>query len=426
MTFFERYFFKPNAAMKLLSLALLPFSAVFWAASMARAFRHPKSTAKNLGIRVVSVGNLVLGGSGKTPFVCALYEHFAPRVRTFIVLRGYGRKSRGTLVVARGGGALVGVDESGDEAALYARAGAHVIVSESREAGIARARELGARLVLLDDGFRQFGVRKFDVVLRPFLPPANDFCAPSGAYRVAKRLESRADLIVEFGELAREFRIVALEDALGAGGEKNAENALNSNLAQNVAQSAGENLLKSDENLAQNGDGAGQNLASGAGQNFATISPKFSQNTAQNPAQNPAKNADEIGQSPAQKTPAFAPNSNLDYLPAQDLLKWAQSASLPRLVLVSGVANPSRLAAFYPLCVGAKHLPDHADFTAAQLAQIAQDAGADGLLVTQKDAVKIAALAGLETSVFVLQMRTKIPPKIVEKIENYVYEKDEK
>jgi tetraacyldisaccharide 4'-kinase len=109
-----------------------------------------------------------------------LAKHFA---KPAIVLRGYGRKSRGMVVVKDKSTILCDVIKSGDEAMLYAESlsNATVIVSEIRERGIAEAKAMGCDVVLLDDGYGKHAIDKLDLVINVVTP--NRFCLPSGAYR---------------------------------------------------------------------------------------------------------------------------------------------------------------------------------------------------------------------------------------------------
>jgi len=121
--------------------------------------------ARRLAGPVVSVGNLSLGGTGKTPLVILLGELLAARgVRLDVLTRGYGRRSRGVALVDPAGP----VSEFGDEPLLLARRlRVPVIVGEDRyQAGCFAEQRFGPQLHLLDDGFqhRQLA-RAFDIVL---------------------------------------------------------------------------------------------------------------------------------------------------------------------------------------------------------------------------------------------------------------------
>lgn len=172
----EGYLYHPSLIQKLLSILLLPLSLFY---CLIAYIRYRRSVPKNLGITVVSIGNLTVGGSGKTPLVIELAKHFT---KPAIVLRGYGRKSRGMIVV-KDKNILCDTAMSGDEAMLYAQSLEHavVIVSEKRERGIAEALVMGCEMVFLDDGYGKHGIEKLDIVIEVATP--NRFCLPSGAYR---------------------------------------------------------------------------------------------------------------------------------------------------------------------------------------------------------------------------------------------------
>ncbi len=127
-------------------------------------FRFKSKIAENFGIDIISVGNLSVGGSGKTPLVTALalkYENVA------IILRGYGRESKGLHVVSNNGEILVDVNTSGDEAMIYAHkvSNALVIVSEDRKIAIKKAKEMGAKIIFLDDAYSKHDIKKLDLLI---------------------------------------------------------------------------------------------------------------------------------------------------------------------------------------------------------------------------------------------------------------------
>ena len=160
------------------------------------AIKRVRSKPINYGIPVVSIGNIIVGGSGKTPFSIKLarrYENVA------VILRGYGRESKGLFVVSKNGEILTDVKTSGDEAMLLAKflPKATIIVCEDRKKAILKAKELGCKLVLLDDGFSKYDIDKFDILLRPKKEPTNLFCLPSGGYREPKMAYSFANLVFQ-------------------------------------------------------------------------------------------------------------------------------------------------------------------------------------------------------------------------------------
>lgn len=133
--------------------------------------RHPHRT-RRLERPVISVGNLVLGGSGKTPLVAALARLLiAAGERPAILSRGYGRRDvpDGVVVVSDGERVLAAPTQSGDEPYMLARAlaGVPVLVSPDRHlAGRLAERRLGCTVHLLDDGFQHVQLaRDVDLVV---------------------------------------------------------------------------------------------------------------------------------------------------------------------------------------------------------------------------------------------------------------------
>jgi tetraacyldisaccharide 4'-kinase len=144
-------------------------------------------------IPIISIGNIIVGGSGKTPFTIALANKLEKNVA--IVLRGYGRKSKGCIVISKNGEILESVEVSGDEAQEIATStNAIVIVAENREIGINKAKELGAKVVILDDGFDK-AFKKLNIVIDVKID--NPFCLPSGGYRYPRKFLKYADILLK-------------------------------------------------------------------------------------------------------------------------------------------------------------------------------------------------------------------------------------
>ncbi len=131
-------------------------------------------------IKIISVGNLTVGGSGKTPLVTALAKKYK---KPAIILRGYGRESSGMIVIKDEKNILCNVKRSGDEAMIYAQKlpNAVVIVSEDRKIAIQKAKELGCEIVLLDDAYSKHDIKKLDILID--VETKNSACLPSGPYR---------------------------------------------------------------------------------------------------------------------------------------------------------------------------------------------------------------------------------------------------
>jgi len=169
--------------------------------------RFKNKSPQDFGIKVISIGNLSVGGSGKTPLTSALASNYES---VAIVLRGYGRKSQGLHVVKDSREILCDVDVSGDEAMIYAHkvSNAIVIVSEDRKKGILKAKEMGAKIVFLDDAYSKHDIKKLDILLH--VETQNNSCLPSGAFR--ERLWSAKEaLVLKDGVDFK--RVVELKDA---------------------------------------------------------------------------------------------------------------------------------------------------------------------------------------------------------------------
>ncbi|PRM96603.1 tetraacyldisaccharide 4'-kinase [Aliarcobacter cryaerophilus] len=191
----EDYLFFPNFSQKILSYLLLPLSFLY---IFIIFIKRVTSSKIDFGIPIISIGNLTIGGSGKTPITIELAKNFND---VCVILRGYGRVSKGLFVVSLNGEIKVDVSTSGDEAMLLATSlkNATVIVSEDRVLGINKAKELGCKVIFLDDGFSKYNIKKFDILLKPKDEPTNNFCIPSGAYREPKSFYKKANLVLKEG-----------------------------------------------------------------------------------------------------------------------------------------------------------------------------------------------------------------------------------
>ena len=194
-SFFETMFFSPRWYHYPVILLLLPLSLLYGVLMSLRRAAIPK---KSFGIPIVSVGNLIVGGSGKTPFVTALASRYKD---VSIVSRGYGRQSKGLVEVSQKGKILTNVEQSGDEPMLMAVSlpYASVIVSEDRHKAIALAKEQGAKFIILDDGFNRVEIEKFEILLEPEIIK-NYLPFPAGAFREFWFSKKYADIVAKEGE----------------------------------------------------------------------------------------------------------------------------------------------------------------------------------------------------------------------------------
>jgi len=153
-------------------------------------------------VPVISVGNLVAGGAGKTPLTLYLARLLAGKGRKVaVVSRGYGRRSKGVVVVSRGEGPLVKWRDSGDEPYMMALLveGVSIVVSERRRVGVRLAvEELGADVILLDDAFQHVQLaRDLDIVaVDAAAPVGNGHLLPGGPLREHPSGVGRAGVLV--------------------------------------------------------------------------------------------------------------------------------------------------------------------------------------------------------------------------------------
>lgn len=189
---YEVMLFMPKWYHVPLIVLLSPLSLLY---GLAMWLRRVLSVKKDFGIPIVSIGNLMVGGSGKTPFTIALAEN---REGVYIISRGYGRQSKGMIVVSDKGRILTDVYHGGDEAMLMAKSLplASVIVSEDRPKAIEYAKAQGAKIIFLDDGFNQVKIKKLEILLEP-QKIHNYFPFPSGGFREFFFAKRYADIIVK-------------------------------------------------------------------------------------------------------------------------------------------------------------------------------------------------------------------------------------
>lgn len=214
-----------SAAARLARILLMPLSWVFAMISTARTmfYRRGWLHREQVEIPVVSVGNLSVGGTGKTPLVTWLairlrIEGFHP----VVVSRGYGGKARRPVVinfdpawtlpaefghrVFRPRSYFEAFDAAGDEAVLIARrAGCPVVVFRDRAEACRTARDCyEPDCILLDDGFQHLRLRRdLDIVILA-KRDAESYRLPAGPLREGLDALARADVVVHVGDSVSE------------------------------------------------------------------------------------------------------------------------------------------------------------------------------------------------------------------------------
>jgi tetraacyldisaccharide 4'-kinase len=186
---------------------LAPLGWVYGTAAAARVAAYRRGWRRRARLRgaVIGVGNLSVGGSGKTPIVARLAELLRDEGLPVAVLsRGYGGSFRGdALVVSDGSTVQATPAEAGDEPVMLARAVPGVVVAVGRRrdrAGRAVEERFGPRVHLLDDGFQHLRLARDLDVLCLDVADLGDRPLPAGRLREFPRAAARADVVLLGGD----------------------------------------------------------------------------------------------------------------------------------------------------------------------------------------------------------------------------------
>ena len=194
------------------SLASWTFFVLLWPLALlfrlivairASCYRYGLLKVYRAAVPVISVGNLTVGGTGKTPVADVLVKILIAReLRVAVVSRGYGGQFRGEVgLVSAGDGVLMMPPQlAGDEPCLLAQRNPALLVFVARERarGVRAAEAAGAQVIVLDDGFQHLPVhRDCDIVLLDSRAPfGNGQLLPAGPLREAVGALRRADLVI--------------------------------------------------------------------------------------------------------------------------------------------------------------------------------------------------------------------------------------
>jgi len=207
-----------------------PFSAIYNIALKCRRFCYDHLRKPDrLPAKVISIGNITLGGTGKTPAVIALaYEARKRGHNPCVLTRGYKGKAKDTCFISKGEGPLLNAEQAGDEAFLMAETlrGVPIVKGSNRfRAGImaleydqlAIVNLPQSRLFLLDDGFQHWRLhRDIDVLLVDATNPfGNGRLFPEGIMREPFSAFGRADIIlITKSDVASEWAIYDITDEI--------------------------------------------------------------------------------------------------------------------------------------------------------------------------------------------------------------------
>ncbi|MEW6328430.1 MAG: tetraacyldisaccharide 4'-kinase [Thermodesulfobacteriota bacterium] len=184
---------------------LLPFGYLYSQAMRLRSKLYDIGIFKtrSLHCRVISIGNLTLGGAGKTPLTTWLARYLQGKgKRVAIVSRGYKAKNKGPVsIVSDGRHILLGPDEAGDEPFMMAQnlPGVPLLIGKKRfPVGMKAVKDFSPDVVLLDDGYQHLGLaRDLNLLLlRTVKPFGNGRVFPAGTLREPLSALKRADAFI--------------------------------------------------------------------------------------------------------------------------------------------------------------------------------------------------------------------------------------
>lgn len=188
---------------KLVPLLLWPFSILYYLAVLMRNWAYDVGIFRSfrLDAKIVSIGNITVGGTGKTPATIHLATALQQAGFSVAILsRGYGRGSKQAIVVSAGDGPLCDAVQAGDEPYLMSKKTRDMPIVVDRDR-ISGAKLLLARfapdVILLDDGFQHRRLaRDVDIVLLDVgLRKSRRFLLPAGPYREPLSALKRTDFI---------------------------------------------------------------------------------------------------------------------------------------------------------------------------------------------------------------------------------------
>ena len=192
-----------GAAALVLKLLLVPFALLYSLALRIRALLYQTGllTTNHLPCPVISIGNITVGGTGKTPATMLIAGALQQRgYRVAVLSRGYGGSLEGQIAVVSDGVSLfLTAEQAGDEPCLLAQTvpGLMVVIGSDRyRAGLLALEQLKPDVLLLDDGFQHIRLhRDLNILLldatRPF---GNGWTLPLGLLREPRTAMKRADL----------------------------------------------------------------------------------------------------------------------------------------------------------------------------------------------------------------------------------------
>jgi len=186
--------------MRLLKIFLIPFSCLYFVITSIRNFLYDFDILKSRSydIKIICVGNLSVGGTGKTPMIEHLIDIYKDKFKIAVLSRGYKRSTKGFVEVSK----TMTAREVGDEPLQFKKKydSIGVFVDADRRNGIENIQKFQpqTQLILLDDAYQHRRVKAHRHILltthdQPFY---RDFILPFGRLREPRKGKKRADLII--------------------------------------------------------------------------------------------------------------------------------------------------------------------------------------------------------------------------------------
>lgn len=181
-------------------ILLFPFSLLYGLVTAVRNFLYDSGVFSSYPVpgKSIVIGNLSMGGTGKSPHTLYLWEVLEKKYPVAILSRGYGRKTKGLLEVKEGHSS----SEAGDEPLMFKKRTGEksiVVVSESRKNGVEYIRSVNDHsVILLDDAFQHRKIKPgFSILLTDYNHPYySDHVVPSGTLREWRCGKKRADCVI--------------------------------------------------------------------------------------------------------------------------------------------------------------------------------------------------------------------------------------
>jgi tetraacyldisaccharide 4'-kinase len=205
MRLIEKVWFQSHPAKWLMVPLLLPLTFIFAVVSCCRrlAFKFGLFESFKVPVPVVVVGNIGIGGNGKTPVTLYLVEQLTQKgIRVGVVSRGYGSKAPYYPYQINADSTA---EQAGDEPLLiFQRSGIPVVIGSDRVKGCELLVEQGCKIIIADDGLQHYRLKRdFEFVVvdgkRLF---GNGLLLPAGPLRETKNRMTQVDCIIVNGDSA--------------------------------------------------------------------------------------------------------------------------------------------------------------------------------------------------------------------------------